>query len=102
MITALDDVPVVSELCHEGRVGAGGAIDAPTGLGGRPGQADTGVRGDDDMERWFVVRLRCCQRRDEVDEFYDGAGPSVERDERDGVTSSRLNMDEVDRFPVDL
>ena len=97
-ITALGDVARVPEALHQLGPGLRDVVGIPTCACWLAGEAVSGHRGDDDIKGVFRTSTMSGgirERSNDLELFYDGPRPAMGDDDRQGVQTTRADVDEV-------
>ena len=103
-VTALGDVAVIAEPCHEARPLRSDLFRAPTGSGGFAREAEAGKRRAHHVKGIFrlaTVLARVGERLDDLQELDHRSGPAVGHNQREGAFLRRGGVDEVDLEAVE-
>lgn len=95
-VAALDDVPFVAELLHQGvtDVAMGGVIEAIVVGGGREAEIQEGR--SDNVECGLRGIVRINEARQDLGDFKKVSGPAMEKEEWNGIGVAGPCVDEVD------
>ncbi len=103
-VAALGDVAGVAEALHQLRPGSRDVVGVPAGAGWLAGEAVTGNRRHDEVERVFrpsVMSRGIRERADDLEQLDHRAGPAMRHDQRHGVRMTRADVDEVNVHVID-